>query len=304
MKKNAVVFIIVAIIIIGAAGWYFFNKEKENPQIESGSPTLLAQATYGCNEDKTIEASFYEDEQAQQIPEPGQPPIPAGSVTLVLSDGRNYDLPQTISAYGSRYANSDESFVFWSKGQGALVLENNEEKSYQGCVVTAKDPGGLPNVYHDGGTGFSIRYPANYSVDSSYKYQALGPGEDISGVKFTIPNEMTMGTNLSRDTAVSVETIPETQNCNAGLFLAENIEVEEIEKDGQVYSFASFGDTAAGNVYVEYVWAIPDTNPCGAVRYLFHYGVIENYPEGTVSEFNHAALMNEFDKIRQTLVVL
>jgi len=63
-------------------------------------------------------------------------PIPSGSVELVLSDGRTFSLPQTISADGVRYANSDESFVFWSTGDEALVLENGEEKEYKNCVVS------------------------------------------------------------------------------------------------------------------------------------------------------------------------
>lgn len=66
------------------------------------------------------------------------PPIPSGSVKIILSDGRTFNLPQTISADGGRYANSDESFVFWSKGDGAMVLENNIEKNYMGCVVSVK----------------------------------------------------------------------------------------------------------------------------------------------------------------------
>ncbi len=232
-------------------------------------------------------------------------PLPSGSVKIVLSDGRNFDLPQTISADGGRYANSDESFVFWSKGNGALVLENNVEKSYIGCVVLAKDPGGLPKVYSDGTVGFSIRYPADYSIDASYKYQALGPGKDISGVKFTIPSSLAIDTNLSSfDTGVSVEIIPAVQDCNASLFLDGNTNVQTVTDNGNEYSFASTTQGAAGNRYEEEVWAVPGTNPCVAVRYLIHSANIDNYPTGTVLEFNRAALINQFDKVRHSLTTL
>jgi membrane-bound inhibitor of C-type lysozyme len=70
-----------------------------------------------------------------RLSSPGQPPIPTGVVSLRLSDGRALDLGQTISADGARYANPDESFVFWSKGDGALVLEKGVEKTYIGCVT-------------------------------------------------------------------------------------------------------------------------------------------------------------------------
>jgi len=302
MKKNLIFIFLIVIILAGTGIWYANNRGSKSPS-PSPSPSPIAQVTYICNGDKTIDAAFYKGEPKPV--EPGEPPIPSGSVKIVLSDERNFDLPQTISADGSRYANSDESFVFWSRGNGALVLENNVEKSYIGCVVLAKDPGGLPKFYLDGTVGFSIRYPADYSIDASYKYQALGPGKDISGVKFTIPSSLATGTNLSSfDTGVSVEIIPATQNCNAGLFLDGNTNVQTVTENGSDYSFASTTQGAAGNRYEEEVWAIPGTNPCIAVRYFIHSTNIGNYPEGTVSEFDRAALINQFEKIRHSLTTL
>jgi membrane-bound inhibitor of C-type lysozyme len=302
MKKNLIFIFLIVIILAGAGIWYANNKGNKSPS-PSPSPSPIAQVTYICNGDKTIDAAFYKGEPKPV--EPGEPPIPSGSVKIVLSDGRDFDLPQTISADGVRYAKSDESFVFWSKGNGALVLENNVEKSYIGCIVLAKDPGGLPKVYLDGTVSFSIRYPADYSIDSSYKYQVLGPGKDISGIKFTIPSSLATGTNLSSfDTGVSVEIIPAIQDCNAGLFLDDNTNVQTIIDNGSEYSFASTTQGAAGNRYEEEVWAIPGTNPCIAVRYFIHSTNIGNYPEGTVLEFNRTALINQFEKIRHSLTTL
>jgi len=300
MKKNLIFIFLIIIILVGAGIWYVNNKGNKSP---SSSPSPIAQVTYICNGDKTIDAAFYKGEP--KTVEPGEPPIPSGSVKIVLSDGRNFDLPQTISADGSRYANSDESFVFWSKGNGALVLENNIEKNYTGCVIFSKDPGGLPKVYLDGTVGFSIRYPADYLINTSYKYQALGPGKDISGVKFTIPSSLTTGINLSSfDTGVSVEIIPAIQDCNAGLFLDGNTNVQTVIDNGSDYSFASTTQGAAGNRYEEEVWAIPGTNPCIALRYFIHSMNIGNYLGGTVSEFDRTTLRSQFDKIRQSLITL
>ena len=131
MKK--ILIIILLIIIVSATIWYV-NKEED----KSSDISLINQVTYNCDNNKTIEAAFYKGEL---IPvEPGEPPILTGSVKLVLSDGRNFDLPQTISGSGVRYANDDESFIFWSKGDGALILEDGMEKDYTGCIVLAKEP--------------------------------------------------------------------------------------------------------------------------------------------------------------------
>ncbi len=127
--------------------WYVGDPEKKVPSPSISSPSSqsspsapssspIAQATYNCNDGKTVGASFYKGES--KTVQPGEMPVPTGSVKIVLSDGRSFDLPQTISADGGRYANADESFIFWSKGDGAIVMENNVE-SYTGCVLPSKD---------------------------------------------------------------------------------------------------------------------------------------------------------------------
>jgi membrane-bound inhibitor of C-type lysozyme len=298
MNKLFVYVVALIVIALIVAGYY-----KTHVDTKEG-PTLLNSVSYACNEGKTINAQFYDDPSKAQEVVPGEPPIPTGSVSLVLSDGRQMTLPQTISASGVRYANADESFVFWSKGNGALVLENNEEKSYIGCVRTAAATANLPEVYVNGTEGFSIRYPHDYSVNSSYAYQALGPGKDIYGVKFTIPASLAEGTNLSSsDTGVSVETIPQTNECAAGLFAQEGAKVSTVTEGDSEYSVAETSDAGAGNFYEEKIWAMPGTNPCMAVRYFIHSTNIGNYPEGTVKEFDRATLLNEFDQIRHSLVI-
>lgn len=260
--------------------------------------------SYQCNNNKTITATFYE---GQTLPPtgPGMPPTPGGSAHVVLSDGRTLDLKQTISADGVRYANPEESFVFWSKGNGALVLENNQEKSYIGCILVSKDRGGLTNVYHNGSEGFLLRYPSGYTVNEKYVYG--GPtGKDIHGVSFQVPESQTKGTNLSTDTNISVVQVPAgNKTCSADLFISNpnGQKPKEITESGTTYSYATVSDAAAGNRYDESVYAIPGTNPCVAIRYLIHYANIQNYDPGTVKEFNEQELLSEFNKIRSTVVI-
>ena len=68
---------------------------------------------------KSIDATFY-----------------ANSVSLKLSDGRSLMVPQAMSASGARYANKDETFVFWNKGDTAFVTEGKDGKeTYSGCAT-------------------------------------------------------------------------------------------------------------------------------------------------------------------------
>jgi putative hemolysin len=77
-------------------------------------------ARFACDAGKSVDALF--DNGAQH------------SVALVLSDGRALSLPQTPSGSGARYANADESIVFWNKGRAAFIEERGK-LSYSGCAT-------------------------------------------------------------------------------------------------------------------------------------------------------------------------
>ena len=306
--RNALI-LIVLIVVIGA-GVFAYTSQSHKPQgnTEAAQEQPIASVHYQCNAGKTIDADLYQG--ASKPSTAGEPPQPGGYAKVALSDGRTMTLRQTISADGARYSDGDpskqgdETFVFWTKGNGALVLENNQEKSYIGCIQVVKDPGNLPQVYENGSQGFSIRYPANYTPDASYKYAEMGPGNEISGAKFTVASSTAAGTNLASDSYVSVEEIPNTTVCSAKLFLDDpRLKVSDITDGSIDYSLASSTGAGAGNRYEEWVYAVKGTNPCIAVRYMIHYGVIENYPAGAVKEFDHASLLQTFDQIRRTLVV-
>lgn len=278
---------------------------SETPLPNPSLDTNHVYATYMCDAGKTIQADFLNGE-SKPASGPDQPPIPGGSVDIILNDGPRVTLAQTISADGSRYANADESFVFWSKGNGALILENGKGKNYTGCIQVSKDPGGLPKVYQNSKLRFSLRYPEGYSVDEKYVYQELGPGKDITGVRFTIPASITKGTNLGTDSYVGVEEMADVSNdsCKAELFLPQNGKrATTIDDNGITYSFSSYIGAGAGNRYEESVFVLPNSNPCIAVRYFIHYGAIENYDPGTIKAFDRVKLLADFDMIRKTLVV-
>ena len=163
MKKNILFVFWIVVVIAGVLIWNAESeRNKKLPQqtqtqssasVPEQSP--VAQAAYLCEGGKTITAAFYKGQQTAV--EPGQPPVPSGSVKIVLSDGRKFDLSQTISADGGRYATGDESFIFWDKGGPAIVLENGVEKDYKGCVASETVAAGseLKVVSPNGGESWS-----------------------------------------------------------------------------------------------------------------------------------------------------
>ncbi len=286
MKTTTAISVLAALVVLLGAGWWYYSSKTPTPVPEEPQP--LAVVAFACDVGKSIGATFYE-----------------GSVALTLSDNRTFELAQTQSASGIRYANTDESFVFWGKGNTAFVEEGAaQNQTYTGCIIVAPDPSGLlTQIYATSTAGFSIRFPQGYTIDQTYQYEALGPGKSIAGVKLTIPAALAAGTNLSRDSYVSVEWMPGATTCSANLFLDTNNKVSTFSDAGVDYSVATTSGAGAGNLYDEAVFAIPGTSPCTAVRYFIHSTQVANYPEGTVVAFDKAKVITELDFIRRSLVL-
>jgi len=302
MKTSTAAIIVIILIILAGAGWWYYHGAAPAAPA-TGTTQPAATAIFACDAGKSIGAAFYVGSSTPST-DSTQPPTPGGSVSLTLSDGRTESLPQTISADGVRYANADESFVFWGKGNTAFVEEGaDHQQTYTGCILVAPDASGtLTQIYATSTLGFSLRMPSGYTP-AAYTYQALGPGKDISGVKFTIPATEATGTNLSKDSYISIEELPKSTTCLASEFLTPGTKASTFSDSGTEYSAATSSDAGAGNLYDEAVFSIPGSSPCVAVRYFIHSTQFANYPAGTVTEFDKNAIINEFDNIRRTLVI-
>ena len=96
------------------------------------SATPVSTVHYACAQGRTLTAEYFTGPTRTA---PSGAPIPGGHVVLTLVDGKRLTLPQTLSGSGIRYANADESFVFWSKGDTAFVEEGaNRSVTYADCV--------------------------------------------------------------------------------------------------------------------------------------------------------------------------
>ncbi len=297
--------VVALLIIAGGVVWFY-----RGALFGAVTPTDTRHTfAYTCAGGKSLIATYIMPTAAPVQPTtPDQPPTPNGSVALSLSDGRALSLPQTISGSGVRYANADETFIFWSKGNTVFIEEGanaaSTTQTYAGCITTAADTtGNLPNTYADSTGAFSIRYPDGYTANAKYQYTALGPGKTISGTKFTISPKTATGTNLGLDSGLSVETLPNIAACDASVFLGGAVRSTTVTDVGTTYSVATSSDAGAGNIYDETVYALPGTSPCVGVRYVIHSMQFDNYPAGAVQRFDRTALVAQFDAIRRSLTV-
>ncbi len=110
-------FAIILFIGAYAAGYYAPREFLQAPRTEEELAGEGILAVFVCPSGQAIAADFGKRQ-----------------VRLALSDGRSMTLPQVIAASGARYANQDESFVFWNKGNGAFVQEGGDMVTYADCL--------------------------------------------------------------------------------------------------------------------------------------------------------------------------
>lgn len=118
--------IIVSLVIIAVAAVLFAYLLHRKVQAPASAPSASNQNpsfVFSCPDNKSITATFHLPDDA--------------SVDIALSDGRTMNLPHAISASGARYANADESFVFWNKGMSAFIQENGQT-TYDNCSVDSE----------------------------------------------------------------------------------------------------------------------------------------------------------------------
>jgi|GEM_PF-1529730 len=109
---------------IGSAG-YSWCEEKQiciRPWEQYCTSATPKTVIFYCDDSRIITASFYIGDDK--------------FVDLVLSDDRKLSVPRVISASGARYANADETFVFWNKGETAFITEGiNKSPVFTNCII-------------------------------------------------------------------------------------------------------------------------------------------------------------------------
>ena len=119
MKKA--LFIVILTMLVSTGIFCLYQKFLQKNIVVEATNGIINSVTFGCTGNKTIHALFFKEK-----------------VELTLSDGRHMLLLQAISASGARYANTDEVFVFWNKGNTAFIEEDNKT-TFKDCITTNPD---------------------------------------------------------------------------------------------------------------------------------------------------------------------
>lgn len=170
--STTVLWTCMSVAVIVLLGWLII-RATHKPLVASA---IGSSYVFTCSENKTIKAVFFNDENPR--------------VELTTNDNQKFSLPQAISASGARYANTDESIVFWNKGNTAILSENgvvtfsscvtagNSEQATTtpqtstgttGSVTTSPVFGNSSKeTYTNSNYGFSITYPNTLNAQSTF----------------------------------------------------------------------------------------------------------------------------------------
>ena len=109
---------------IGSAGYSWCEAKQIclRQWEEYCTATQPKKVLFNCDDFKTINASFFIGDDK--------------FVDLILSDDRKISVPRAMSASGARYANNDETFVFWNKGDTAFITEGvDNTQTFTNCIL-------------------------------------------------------------------------------------------------------------------------------------------------------------------------
>lgn len=108
--------IVAIVLFVAVFGLAFQLGRSYEKWFIVGNP--VNKVTFECADKKSIYAEFFKN-----------------FVHLEFA-GKTVYLPQAISASGARYANSNESLVFWNKGDTAFMTEGDPNTpTYKDCVI-------------------------------------------------------------------------------------------------------------------------------------------------------------------------
>jgi len=278
----------------------------------SGAQTenkLIATATYTCDGGKTITAAYYQGPPAPQ-PQPGEPPMSNDTVRLTFDNGLTMTLKRTISADGVRFANANESFVFWNKGNDALVLQDGEQKDYTNC--TSGGTGSMQSV--STGKGITFSYPTGgdfglaVTPEQVLEKAYIPPCEEGFDYCLYYLGTDYEGTNFE-SAGLSIKARPDltADTCLAAPPSGYTRQLEATTTRGEGYTasvMGPVGDAAVGHYTNGSVYRLHFDDTC--YEFVTRIGETQfaNYPPGAIKEFTAAdreAMMQKLQGLLDTV---
>lgn len=301
MRQGSIVLWALVIVIIVAAGAYLIiysngSSNGLNTMATSTSSSTTGPVTFYCGSGNSIQATFA-----------------TSSAALMLSDGMTLSLPQTISASGIRYESTStgNDIVFASEGSSATLSNSasTTDMRYATCTaahVTPANTFGYENYTDQSGT-FSFIFPAVFLVSGTVMgySQSWSQGATTTGMELAhidVPQSYEPGTNFGNAWfTVGVSSNPSAiATCLMNTSGMPPATTTQVTINGVSFTKMTFTGAGAGQRYVTTSYRTVHADMCYAIEYTIHYGVLQNYPKGAVTQFNEQKIQSALDQVAQS----
>ncbi len=291
---------VIVILAVLAALLYFVTGSAPKGAGTTATSAASAPVTFYCGQGNTLSATFGKND-----------------VVLALSDGTNYTLPQTMSGSGIRYeyTSTGADIVFASKGDTATLSSSasTTDMRYSQCTaanVTNAATAGY-DLYTDRSEAFSFEFPTEFQVtgtEMGYS-QAWAQDATTSGqmlARIYVPQSFEAGTNFADAwLTVGVSSDPSAiATCLENPAPVPNATSAQATIDNLPFTKLTFAGAGAGNRYDTTSYRIVRDNQCYAVEYTVHYGVLQNFPKGSVKAFDEAKVRLALDAVAKSFQFL
>jgi membrane-bound inhibitor of C-type lysozyme len=301
MKKPFVWLIIGVIVIFIGIAVYGASRHYVIPEssVATSTATSTQQASsnnvsFACSAGKTIEADFASNQ-----------------VTLSLSDGRSFTLPQVMSGSGIRYKNASDTIEFDSEGSNAMLTEATST-TYNNCIAASVGSAGNgTDSFTDQSKTFSFNYPSSFVLsggETGYT-QDWSQEATTSGLVLAVvstPDNYQPKTNFG-DAKFTVGTSADPQavsSCTTTTYGSMGSSTQVII-NSVPYTKITFSDAGAGNLYQTTSYRTVRNSQCYAVEYTIHSSNIGNYsPDQGITPFDQTSIQNSLESIVQSFKFL
>ncbi len=147
-------------------------------------------------------------------------------------------------------------------------------------------------TYRNDEAGYTVQYPKDFFVNESGK-NPLNSNESFYGIFFNFPSSFTLGTNLSKESYISIETKAEVACTPSDFTYTGEGPISKslsLQSDGISWTGKAGSDAAAGNYYTETIYTTMHNKTCYGAKLFLHATNVGNYEPGTIREFDQDAI--------------
>lgn len=183
-------------------------------------------------------------------------------------------------------------------------VSTNTPTSTNSAVTTGPGAGGATTTLMGPGNSFSFDYPSQFTVSAGnssttqWMQNTTVPGTILAQV--TMPPSLQPNTNFQGATFTVGTSNKSSAVSNCLVQKNGNASSSVVTINGTSFTRITYGDAGAGNFYDIVSYRTVHDNACYALEYVIHSTNIQNYPPGTITQFDQSSVQSMLESMVQS----